>query len=319
MGYTKAIKGKLYKYFTQRLDLKPSTKGFLRGNCPYCGGKFSFGINIEKSKVKCFRECGHDTNPTQVLMFLENFQEVNQVRNFLAVQAEYDSYESTQYIKPKTVEMMALPEEYMLITSGDSLLGRAARNYMRGRGFKLMTLVMLGVGYCIEGPYAGYIIFPFYERGVLKFYQGRRFSGSGPKMQNPLQEKFGVGKTQLLFNQDALYMHNRIRLVESITNALTLGDTAVASLGKKLSSYQKTQILKSPCEYIDIILDPDAIKDSILLAMDLCNYKKVRLVYWPGTQDVNDLGKKETLARIKQFRYEGYSYYNKLRLNPPKL
>lgn len=319
MGYTKAIKGKLYKYFTQRLDLKPSTKGFIRGNCPYCGGKFSFGINIEKSKVKCFRECDHDTSPTRVLMFLEGFKELNEVRNFLAVQKEYDAYESTQYIKPKTFEAISLPEEYMLITSGDSLMGRAARNYMIGRGFKLSTLVMLGVGYCVEGDYAGYIIFPFYERGVLKFFQGRKFTGNGPKMQNPPEEKFGIGKTQLIFNQDALYMNNRIRVVESITNALTLGDSAVATLGKKLSPYQIAKLIQSPCEYIDIILDPDAIKEAIMLALTLCNYKKVKLVYWKGDKDVNDLGKKKTLKIAKQFGYERYSFYNKLRLNPPKL
>lgn len=319
MRYNKSIRGKLYRYFMQRLDLKESTKGYIRGNCPYCGSNFTFGINVEYRKVNCFKECGFDTDPIKVLMFLEGFQELKEVHNFLSIQQEYDSYNPTQSNKPREVVELKLPEEYVPIMLGDSILSKAARNYLQGRGFKLSTLMLQGVGYCLQGEYEGYIIFPFYEQGKLTFFQGRRFAGSGPKMKNPPEETFGIGKTQVIYNQDALFMYDEIRLVESITNALTLGETAIASLGKKLSRNQITRIIKSPCERITILLDPDAIKESIMLAMELSNYKKVRLVYWEGNEDVNDLGKKETLKRIKDFTFERYSYYNKLRLNPPQL
>lgn len=315
MKITKSIKSKLYPYFKHRLGLKKSTKGFLRGNCPYCGGKFTFGVNIDKLKVNCFKDCGIPRSLLGLVMYLENFETYHELRAFLDIQEEYAAYDSVfKDTKPlKEYPPITLPEGYTPILSGSGLLANAARKYLRNRGFNLKRLSKSGVGYSLVGQYMGYLIFPFYSRGVLEFFQGRRFASSGPKMQNPKEEDYGIGKTFLIYNRDALFMYTRVYIVESITNALTLGDNAIALLGKTISNYQLSCIIQSPVQEIVIILDPDATMEAVTLALQLIYHKKVKLVYWPGNQDVNDLGKVKTLDLVKSTPYQKYIDFIKLK------
>ena len=151
-------------------------------------------------------------------------------------------------------------------------MAKSARSYLRGRGFSAFNLSYRGIGYCDSGEYFGYIILPYYQQGQLIYYQTRNFLGNGPKFKNPRVEDFGIGKTQLMFNADALALFTKIYLVESVTNSLTIGEKAVGILGKKISDYQFSAILRSPIEEIVIGLDDDALKEAIELAMRFVNY-----------------------------------------------
>lgn len=312
MKYNKSVRGKLFRYFKQRLGLKKSTAGWWRSNCPHCGGNFCFGIHIQKNICKCFR-CEERTDLLGSLMSMENLKTLNEARAFINLQQEYDGYEDTAITRyeKKSVE---LPDNFHLILIRSGLIGKAAQRYLtKKRGFNLDSLAMKGVGYCTDGEYGGYIIFPFYIKTKLVFFQGRKFMGSGPKMMNPGNEDFGIGKTEIIYNQDALYLYDRINVVESITNALTLGDNTIAILGKSISDYQFKLLLKSPCTHITLLLDDDALDKACKLAMMLCGYKRVRLIRMPKEKDVNDLGKKVTRTLMKNFKYKQYTYFLKLR------
>lgn len=304
--YNKSINGKLYNYFTQKLSLKNSTNGFLRGNCPYCGGKFTFGINIERGKVVCFKKCGIPNKPLYLLMHFEEFETLNEARQFLKVQQEFEVYEGSVKAPKYEIKPVELPESYTLITMGEGIMAKAARHYVKTRRFNLITCSMQGIGYCTDGEYAGYIIFPFYSKGKLIFFQGRRFAGNGPKMKNPAEEDFGIGKSQLIYNRDALFIYKRIYIVESITNSLTLGERAIALLGKSSSTYQLSNLISAPFDEAIIILDPDASKEAYKLGMQLVHYKKVKVVTWQGDKDVNDIGKKETITKVKETDFKKY-------------
>lgn len=312
--YTKSIRGKLFKYFKQRLNIKPSTKGWYRSDCPICAGNYCFGVNMLKNRGKCFK-CLADNNLVGILMYMENLQTLNDAKNFLNIQKEYDGYEDA-VVQPKyEKKKVVLPESFRLINRGYGILGKSAGSYMKGRGYDLLDLTERGVGYCLEGEYAGYIIFPFYRKGELIFFQGRKFMGGGPKMQNPKNEDFGIGKTELIYNQDALFIYNRINVVESITNALTLGDNTIAILGKKISAYQFGLLMKSPCTHITLILDDDALEDAIELALRLVHYKNIRIVIMPKGEDVNNLGRAKTKELIRKAEYKTYNQLFKMRLN----
>ena len=69
---------------------------------------------------------------------------------------------------------------------------------------------------------------------------------------------------------------------------------------------QVNELLKSSCERFIILLDPDAKKYAINLALKLVAYKKVKVVFLPEGKDVNDLGRKETLRLVYQTRYQSY-------------
>lgn len=311
--YNKSIKGKLFKYFKQRLKIKRSTSGWWRCDCPFCDATFAFGINLEKKSTKCFR-CPESNSPITLLMKLERFETYAEASKFLNIQQEYESYEAYTYRRIERKEVQ-LPREFTSIAVADGILGKGAQRYMKKRGFDITEMAMKGVGYCLSGEYEGYIIFPFYVKGKLVFFQGRKFIGSGPKMKNPAKETFGVGKTDWIYNQDALFMYKTIYLVESITNANTIGDRAIAIGGKDISDKQLSLILGSPCSNLIILLDDDAIKQAVQLALQTVNYKKTKLIPMPEKKDVNDLGKKRTIALVTKENYKTYNEFYKMYLN----
>lgn len=311
--YNKSIRGKLFHYFQERLRIKESTKGWWRCDCVFCGGKYSMGIHMEYSNVKCFK-CEEKVDPIQLLMTIENFEKRADAYKFLSIQQEYEYFETNSIIK-KEYKKVELPDGYHIITSGENLIARSARHYLKKRGFNIDNLAMKGVGYGTEGDYFGYIIFPFYRKGELIYYQGRLFMGAGPKMRNPQDEQFGIGKSQVVYNGDALYIYNRVYIVESITNSLTLGDAAAGINGKSISDQQFSTIMMAPCEKVVIVLDPDAFNNALELGMQMVGYKQVKVVKLPDEVDVNDIGKQKTLKFITSTKWQKYMDLFRLRIN----
>lgn len=309
-------KDKVVEYFDSRFGLRESTKNFLRMDCVFCGGKNTAAINREHLKYHCFK-CTEPISSLRVIMEIENLQSFGEVTQFLKLES-ISRFGFLKNAKKKAQKQeLVLPEGFSPIHIKDgSKLGTIARKYMQSRGFKLTELSLRGVGYTCEGDYAGYIIFPFYSLGALKFFQGRRFAGAGPKMKNPIAEIYGIGKSQLIYNSDALIMYDEINLVESITNALTLDENTIAILGKTLSDYQRDLLLKSPVTTFNIILDPDAWADALKMAASLLPYKKVKLTKLPQQGvDVNELGYDKAMKYILKAKLVDHKDILRLRLN----
>lgn len=304
--YNESIRGKLFEYFEKRLSVKPSTGGWYRSDCFYCGGKFTMGINLLKSYVHCFK-CGEKVNPIQLLMDMEGFEEFVQARNFLNLAAEYEKYQDFKSDKKVEKKQISLPPGFHSIDDVEDRIGKSAQRYLRKRGFSIKKLATLGVGYCNSGEYLGYIVWPYYQNGNLVFFQGRKFMDLGPKMKNPEKGQFGVGKTEVIYNIDALFIYNICYIVESITNANTLGDRACATSGKTFSRWQFNVFYKAPCKGYIFLLDEDAYDIAIKQAMQLVHHKRVKVVQMPKDKDVNDLGKKKTLKLIKSTPWQTYS------------
>lgn len=329
MKLTREVAGKLAAYFRDKLDVKPHRTGWLRqGTCPSCGKEKKFGVNPLFDRTNCF-SCGYHPKPLDLLMHLEGFSTWMEAHTYLK------SFEGTEYrdspvdfIKEKEV---SLPESYTLIILGDSTLANLARNYLKKRGYKNLTaLAMKGVGYCTTGDFAGRIIIPYYRAGRLIYYNARQFVKIGPggPHKNPGMDLTGLGKSMVMYNSDALYIYDSCYLVESATNALTLGDRAFSTGGKILSNYQISDIIKSPCQRITIILDPDAQWEALKTGLDLARHKKVRMVFLPkkkkpGSEkylDANDYGKKKTLEFVRASKYMTYEeIYRRFIVEPKPL
>lgn len=310
MILTKEIKEKLNAYFQKKLGMYEYNKGWLKGDCPSCG-EHKFGIHIPTDRSNCFK-CGFNLKPLKLIMKIEKierYQELYQIINNLTGIKYYE--EVIENNEPK--KELILPEGYRNIRNGDSRLAKAARNYLKKRGFNINELSLAGFGYGSVGKYFGYIIMPYFQNNKLIYFTTRLYIGSGPKFNNPPAEDYGVGKNSIIYNRDALYMYDRIFLAESITNSRTIGDNAIGIGGKVLSTIQFQEIIKSPCKKVVIGLDRDAIQYAIDIAFSLIDYKKVKIMVMPHDKDINDVGRKRSLIIANKAKYLTYPLLQRIK------
>ena len=300
----KIIRTKLYSYALKRLGLREYRRGWLKGNCPDCGRIDKFGMNLSRNRTNCF-VCGFHPSPVRLVMDMEGFSNFQETWNYL------EAYEGREYLEPiiERIERIdtVLPDGFKSLVLGDSRLAKTARNYVSGRGFDPEEMAYKGWGYGTRGDYFGYIIIPFYAGGKLIYFNGRRFVGMGPKYMNPKIEDFGLGKSLIMYNIDALALYQTIYLVEGVINAQTMGDQGVATGGKKISHYQISMLIKSDVENVIILLDPDAMEDAIKVSLELTYHKNLKLIELPEGKDVNDIGQKRTLRYVNRSRWLNYN------------
>lgn len=313
MRYNRQVAAQLTTWFLSRLGGHQHRTGWLRqGECPNCGKEKKYGMSVYLDRTNCF-SCGYHPKPLRLLMKVEGLESYNEAYKFLGAFDEASLLDKP--VKQLKQKFGKLPESYRLLTLGDSMYSKLARKYMKGRGYNITDLSMRGVGYCTSGKYGGRIIIPFYEGGKMVYFNARQFINVGEKHKNPPIEEFGIGKSLLIYNADCLQVYKKVYLVESATNSLTLGDKAFAIGGKKISGYQLSKVIKSPCKDVIMILDPDAYWEALKTGLTLCRYKRVKIVKLPDKKDVNDIGKKETLKLVKKSPWLTYKDIYKIYLN----
>lgn len=314
MNFHIRFKNQIYAYCKIRLGARDYHKGWLKSTCPYCGRENKFGINISRNWGHCFR-CGKHPTLYQLISYLEGTSDYDTLINILSkdnFQGLYFQEEST-HLEIKEKQNIYLPENFLNISLGNSLIGKLARKYLIKRGFDIKELSQLGWGYCTKGKYMGYIIMPFYENNQLIYFNARLFVGNGPRYNNPLVSDTGLGKSFIIYNKDALFENRLVYLCEGVINAQTMGKKGIAFGGKNISPYQINELIKSPASKFIILLDSDAKDKALSLAFKLIDYKKVKVIFFPEGKDVNDLGKKKTLSLIRKSPYLSYSDLLKLK------
>lgn len=306
MKITNQFKSRLKTYFIKRLGAFEYRRGWMKlPVCPYCHRELKMGVNLSMYRTNCFR-CNEHPNPSQLVMDIEGFETYHELINFLN-SGKFDELEfHEEKVELAEAKPLYLPDGFRILSFGKSQVARSIRGYVKSRGFSIQELSRHGIGYATKEPYFGYLIIPFYYKGQLRYYNARNVIGTGPRYNNPNKDITGVGKEFIIFNYDALEMYRSVFVCEGALNALTMGDRGIATMGKAISAYQVNELLKSSCERFIILLDPDAKKYAINLALKLVAYKKVKVVFLPEGKDVNDLGRKETLRLVYQTRYQSY-------------
>jgi len=294
----KVLTDKLFGYFLSEHGAYEYRNGWHRlPVCPFCGREEKFGIHLGKNRAHCFR-CDYDERLLQCVVDAENLKTTAQAIELL------NGFKDAQYVEPKYDKVeerqVILPGGFRTLRRGDSRMAEMARKYVKSRGFDYKELSRRGVGYTddSESKYWGYLIVPFHKDKKVIYFQTRKFFGTGPKFNNPLYEDFGIGKNQVIYNSDALNRYDEVNVLESFTNAWTLGQNSVGLNGKTLSMKQKALILQSKCTKVNILLDHDAWEYALELALELLDYKEIRVIWFKDDRDVNDLGRKTVLEMI---------------------
>lgn len=313
MKITQQFKNQLYNYFVKRLGAYKYRNGWLRvPTCPYCHREQKMGINLNTYRTNCFR-CGEHPSPAQMVMDIEGLDTYSELITFLRNGDFTELAFTEEKVELSEAKPVYLPEGFKLITQGTSTLANSFRKYVIKRGFNPNELARHGVGYCTKGEYFGYLIIPFYTEGKLRYWNARLVIGSGPRYNNPPKDITGLGKEFLIYNSDALGLYNQVFICEGAINALTMGENAIATMGKSISRYQINELIKAQAKRYIILLDPDAKDKAIDLALKLVNFKSVKVVYLPEGKDCNDIQRKEVMKLVWRTRYQSYSDLIKLK------
>jgi len=324
---------KAYSFFKAHYGIKkPSPKKWYSFDCPLCSGKKKRAVNFRYQITKCWT-C--DLYTGHLIGFVQAVQDIpyqyakDLLNEFDGELLEFDTIE--HIVTDSVVSDVVLPTGFNSLLSGDNIIAKRARNTLRNRGFDLERLDMMGYGYCDKHDedknkdFYGYIVIPFKKDGRLVYYIGRDFLGNYLRYKNPDSTLVGVGKSEVIYNEEALYLYDEIGIMEGALDAETFGNNGTATLGWSMSGHQKSKYLKSSCK--SLVFIPDAGTDNqgerfyikaVRAAMDfLDSGKRIRVVDLdmlvslyqhqnPGTpenqlpKDVNAFGKAAIMWQLKR-------------------
>lgn len=305
---------KAFTYFRSNFPLKKSTKGWYTYDCVFCmdnTGSRKMAVNFNTEMTKCWK-CGYKHG---ILQFVMDYEDVRYgrakeiIHNMGSSDFVLDNLDD--FPTNKKLEEVGLPTGYQPLLDGDGILGKRARSYMAARGYNLEKLDMKGFGYCNKHDedygldFFGRIIVPFKANGKLVYYLGRTFMDDELRYKNPPTDTFGVGKGDLLFNEDAIHIYDSCSVVEGWADAITLGDNGISTQGWSLSQTQKSKMLKAPCKEYVFVPDKGFYIEAVKTALDFLEHKKVRVVntdnilpQYPKKKDANELGLENINAEL---------------------
>jgi len=317
---------KIYSYFNEHHGpLEQSTNGWYIGMCPFCRSR-KLAVNPGRFAVKCWKKCYSGG----VVGFVKEYLGCDHFDAYLIIDDMVPRLRVMDYMstKPTVRKELVLPEGYHQILEGYTPMASRARNYLKlNRGFDLNYLDMIGVGYCDGDTYFGYIIIPFKKDGEIVYFIGRDFMdrGEGFRYKNPPTEIYGIGKSEVIFNEEALWLYDKVYLLEGWTDAATIGNNACSTQGKDLSIYQADIIINSPVKEVVVISDLGAEMAALNMLEKLYKYKKTKLLklteFKEFGKDVNAIGVDRVLGLEPKAAYitNLESFYNEARsINPRK-
>ena len=289
-------------YFQYHHGIRKHSNHWYAFECTFCNdGKKKMAVNPHYENVKCFK-CGYSDNVTNYVMGDQGLSYGQAKRYVLNLDIDHIKLSMLDNTNGSThkVTLIDLPKGFIPLNQGDGVLSDRARKYITDRGLNLSLLTKMGVGYVKtsneddpDEDYFGRIIIPFKRRGRLIYYVGRDFLGTQYlRYKNPKESVVGIGKSQLLYNEDALFQYDDVWLFEGWSDALTVGQNATASLGWKLSPTQIHKLRGG--NYKNLIYVPDAGKlpngslvyhQAINQAAQLIDYKRIKIL------DLNPFGK----------------------------
>ena len=220
-----------------------------------------------------------------------------------------------KYVKRNTnkedKKIVRLPNEFKpLWLDGNSIIRKHAIVYLKNRGITLVDVIRYGMGYCEEGLYANRIIVPSYSSdGELNYFVGRDIYEGGMKYKNPPVSKDVIG-LDLFINWS-----EPIVLCEGVFDAIAIRRNAIPLFGKTIPKSLMKKIYEKQVKQIYILLDSDAIMDSIKMTDSLM--KNGINVYYVNLseEDPSDMGFKKVINLIKETKQTSFSDLMRMKLN----
>ncbi len=241
------------------VDLKRQGKpGEYLALCPGCG-KFKLAINVDKQKWQCWR-CSQGGGIKALCRFLsikefsDGTQDIRKLRQYYTAPKTQDSI--------RILNTGELPKEFTKIgTKIGSFMEKRATSFLYNRGVTDRQIQDWNLGYCISGPYSGFLIIPVVDlEGKVRTWQGRRIFGGGDKNANPsnvdkipFNLQYAKDYPGIIIVEgpfDAMATHSRLSQTMNLSSIALMGHTCSPLLARQIINYVRPK-------WMWIALDPD--------------------------------------------------------------
>jgi DNA primase len=288
-----------------------SLKGNERAHhCPFCHHhKQKLQVNTETQQWHCW-VCNSKGRTIQSLLRRLHC-EPSAIQKIRSIYGEDDG---ASYSPTEEVAKLALPEEFRQLYIKPKSINpvyNKAISYLKKRGIGMGEIVKYNIGYCESGLYSGRIIIPSYDGdGVLNYFIARSFYDDvGMKYKNP-----PVNRNVIIF-ENQINWNEPIVLVEGAFDSFSVRRNAIPILGKFIPKKLMEKIMLSGVKEIAIILDSDAVSESVKYSHYFQkNGIQVRNII-PKGKDIGEMGLSETLKMLKSSPESGWGDLVKMKLN----
>jgi len=263
-------------------------------SCPFCNHyKKKLQINILAQKWHCW-VCNAKGQTINTLLRKSNAP----THVYPRIKEIYGDSSYTTATK-NTRTLNSLPENYspLYIKRNTPDYKNALHYAARIRKLTAVDILKFQVGYCESGPYAGMLIVPSYDSsGLLNYYVGRSFYDNTIKHKNPPISKDIIGfESHINWNQP-------ITIVEGSFDAIATKRNVIPLFGKKILPSLRSAILHHKVPRVNLALDSDAYKDSIIeIEYFLNNGIDVHYVEL-NSKDPNEMGYEDMIEAINTAR-----------------
>ena len=288
------------------LDTALGVGSSLKGNeqahhCPFCNHhKKKLQVNLDTQRWHCW-VCDSKGRSIQSLLRKLNVD----IRDLNRLKDIYGEEDYTLVEKDEYVAKLQLPSEFKQLhfkPKGFNPEYNQAINYLKERGITQADIVKYNIGYCSEGLYFGRVIVPSYdENGDLNYFVARSYyKEERMKYKNP-----PVNRDVIVFDNQ-INWNEPITLVEGVFDSFSVKRNCIPLLGKFLLSKLKNKIIEKGVKDVTILLDSDAISDSVkhtdYFIKNGINVKNII----PTGKDAGDMGFKAVRELLKGATQTGW-------------
>lgn len=268
-------------------------KGNVQFTCPFCNHKKpKLAIQLDSEAWHCW------VCETKGRSLHSLFKRIGVPREkFLRLASVSTLTPRNNFDQEATNTLVQLPPNFKPLYEVDKnnfFWGKAVDYLISQRGLSIGDFVKYNIGYCDEGPWKGYIIFPNYDdNGILNYFTTRSFLPQ-QSFKNPIIPRKDIVGFELQVNWQM-----PVVLVEGALDAIATKYNAAPLYGKVINNGIKRKILQCGTPTVYVALDGDALKSSIqALQYFLGIGVEVYLVDIENGMDPNKIGTKGMIKLI---------------------
>jgi DNA primase len=306
------------EWFNQNFEVKPThnpSKIYIC--CPFCvkvsegrksaDTKFHMGVTftpVEKSPVPCVHcfRCGYSASIKKFIKACEGPDAFRFNKRFK--QALDDLSVVVSPVVESQEVFVPLPKDYSPLDPRCISHGPAIQ-YLKQRGISKHLWKLFQLGFCMDGPYSGRIIFPIYFQRKLVGFTARiviqTVSQYVPKYQFPS----GFSASSFLYNFDRASQFQKVVVMEGVFDVLRFPQNAVALFGKAMSVQQKLKLVSTWKEVI-VMLDSDAGESAYRIQKELSPFVNCTVAKLSNGDPADN--RKSDLVRALEERNEGMEF-----------